>query len=333
MNKIILMKGLSCASKSTTALKLAHKYDAVVLSSDEIREEFGLEWTDKSVFNILDKRVIENIEKGINVIIDATNLSIRKHRKFKDMAKRLNAKLICNYVITHPYIWEQYADMRCKSKWTDLSIDDVLKIRQNQAIALIFPTLYFFDEIEYIVTDVISDNNSIEQFKKYYDQNKELFIKDTKTFFKPLYENGLLKQVMPEVYNMYNFNQENVYHKLTLENHTFKLCENLSNKNEVMIWAGLLHDTGKPIKGIKRRKPTGDYSYIGHAGISAEIAMCILRRLGFDLTFAEEVSTIINLHMYLPYEGELKKQKIQELGDKLYLNLLDFRSADVSAKE
>lgn len=330
--KLILMKGISCASKSTTVKELKDKYNAVVLSSDTLREEYGLSNTDNAVFKIIDDKALENLSKGISVIIDATNLSMKKHRRYKALANKTKADLICHYVITHPEIWELHAKNRIETKWTNLTMDDMFDIRKKMFQGLSFPMKSEFDEIYFHIKDISVEDNLINEFKTYYNNNLDLFLNNTKAFLQPLYDNGLLEKVLPEVYNMYGYDQQNIHHKLTLENHTFKVCDSLKNKTEENIWSALLHDVGKLTKGIKSIKSTGDYSYIGHAGASSEMSMCILNRLKFELDFSAKVSTIINKHMYLPYEGTLKKSKIDIIGEDLYKTLKEFRIADINAK-
>lgn len=329
--KLILMKGISCSSKSTVVNELKLKYNAAVLSSDDIREELGINYKSNDVFKIIDDRATNLLLSGSSVIIDATNLTMKKHRKYKELARKCNVPLYCHYTITHSYIWETYAHNRIRTKWTHLSLNDMYDIRQNMFLALSFPMKPEFDKIIYHITDITIDKKFINEFKDYYNNNLDLFLNNTKKFMAPLYANGLLEKVIPEIYDMYGFDQKNTYHELTLENHTFKVCDELIHKTEENIWAGLLHDVGKLTTGIKREKDNGNYSYVGHAGASSELAMCILNRLGFDLDFCENVSIIVNKHMYLPHQGRLKDSKVKELGPDLLDKLREFRVADHNA--
>lgn len=330
-NKLILMKGISCSSKSTIAIELKEKYNATILSSDDIREELGIDYKTNDVFKIIEDRASVLLLNGSSVIIDATNLTMKKHRRYKELARKCNVPLYCHYVITHSDIWETYAKNRIETKWTHLNMNDMYDIRQNMYLALSSPMKSEFDKIIYHITDIEIEEAFIKEFKDYYNNNLDLFLNNTKEFMAPLYENGLLKKVIPEIYNMYGFDQMNTYHELTLENHTFKVCDELETKTEENIWSGLLHDVGKLTNGIRRKKETGYYSYVGHAGASSELAMCILHRLGFELKFCENVSIIVNKHMYLPYQGTLKSSKVKELGDTLFKTLKEFRAADKNA--
>lgn len=330
-SKLILMKGISCSSKSTVANELKAKYNATILSSDDIRDELGIDYKTNDVFKIIDDRASTLLSNGSSVIIDATNLTMKKHRRYKELAKKCKVPLYCHYIITHSDIWENYAKKRIETKWTHLNMNDMYDIRQNMYLALSSPMKSEFDKIIYHITDIKIEEDFIKEFKDYYNNNLDLFLNNTKEFMVPLYENGLLEKVIPEIYNMYGFDQMSTYHELTLENHTFKVCDELVTKTEENIWAALLHDVGKLTNGIRRKKTTGYYSYVGHAGASSELAMCILNRLGFDIDFCESVSTIVNKHMYLPHQGRLKDSKVKELGPDLFNKLREFRVADHNA--
>ena len=85
----IMMVGLSGSGKSTTAEKLAEKFDAIIFSSDKIRVElFGDDKNvydkqhHKLVFEELHKRAIEALKQGKNVIYDATNLNSKNRVDF-----------------------------------------------------------------------------------------------------------------------------------------------------------------------------------------------------------------------------------------------------------
>lgn len=64
MNKLYMMIGLPASGKSTIAKELSESEDAVIVSSDEIRKEFG-DINDQSqntkVFEEVEKRLKQNI--------------------------------------------------------------------------------------------------------------------------------------------------------------------------------------------------------------------------------------------------------------------------------
>lgn len=82
MSRIYVTVGLPGSGKSTWAENMKEVLDLTLHSSDNIRSEFG-DINDQSnnelVFNILYKRIKEDLKNGHNVVFDATNLS-RKRR-------------------------------------------------------------------------------------------------------------------------------------------------------------------------------------------------------------------------------------------------------------
>jgi len=104
MNKFIMLCGLPASGKTTFAQELKYtngEDKTVILSSDTIREElFGERRQDKNgeVFDEMNRRTFENLEKGKNVIYDATNTN-RKRRVA--LLKMLQAKFGygCLYIV------------------------------------------------------------------------------------------------------------------------------------------------------------------------------------------------------------------------------------------
>ena len=97
--KIFVLCGLPGSSKSTWAKNNKDKLNAVVHSSDSIREQLG-DINDQSqnelVFKILHKRIKEDLLNGKNVILDATNLK-RKNRRYvlNNILKDVPCEKIC----------------------------------------------------------------------------------------------------------------------------------------------------------------------------------------------------------------------------------------------
>lgn len=104
--KMILMCGLSGSGKSTISKELALKYNAVILSTDAIREEIhgNPECQDnpEKIFGILGHRIRKNLKNDRNIIVDATNLTVRNRRSIIHYASNCEKTLIC-YVVNKPY--------------------------------------------------------------------------------------------------------------------------------------------------------------------------------------------------------------------------------------
>lgn len=84
---LILMVGVCGSGKTTKAKDLAVKYNATIISSDSIRVELydiNDQEHNNEVFDLLHKRVRELLKNNINVIVDATNITMKSRRKFMD---------------------------------------------------------------------------------------------------------------------------------------------------------------------------------------------------------------------------------------------------------
>ena len=99
-----IMIGLSASGKSTKARELASEHNSIIVSSDAIRGEFG-EVIDQSnnneVFKLFHQRIKDNLSKGINVIADATNISMKSRRQIFETVKNIDCEII-GYVLTKP---------------------------------------------------------------------------------------------------------------------------------------------------------------------------------------------------------------------------------------
>lgn len=331
---LITMMGISCASKSTKAQLLKEKYNAVLLSSDTLREKLNLYYKDESVFVYMSDLAKKSISENKSVIIDSTNLTAKTHARCKYLInKDIDCNFICYYTVTHPYKWIYNAKARIEDRWKNYeTMNSMFYIRNKHFDSLKFPLPNIFDDIILDVTDIELKQKHIRKFKKYYNSNIDLFLKNPRKFFDNIYRDGLLKKVIPELYLCYNFNQKNHHHSLTLENHIFTVAENLKEVTIENIWIAILHDIGKALYKLRKEKYNGEYSYHGHAGASTEMAICILKRLGFKDDFIKRVALIISYHMYIPYEEKLDRKKKKYIGKELYNKLLDFRDADLKAK-
>lgn len=97
MNKLYTMIGIPGSGKSTIANQIPN---AVIISSDAIRKElYGAEeiqGNGKQVFDLVYKRISEELTKGHDVVFDATNLT----PKARKAVFRFTAEHIAVFVCT-----------------------------------------------------------------------------------------------------------------------------------------------------------------------------------------------------------------------------------------
>ena len=321
---IYLLKGVTGAGKSTYAKELSIDTGAIIVSTDEIRAEFNMICNSPEAISKQKIIVEDYLKEGKSVIVDGTNLKKRADNYYLQLGAKYKAKVNLIYFATHPYRWEKNIEKRGNDRI------EFLKIRNNMYSALTFTGIEKFDDVTIIINDTMEP---IDDFQSFYLNNKKIFLENPRKFISLLLNN--YEGIFPEFEACIGYDQENINHNQTLDEHILSLAEYLSYKNEseVMIWSAILHDLGKLTDGIKQIDETGNASYQGHAGASTDIGACVLSRFGFDFEFILKVLPIINRHMYIPYEGKLSKNKINALGKDIYDKLVLFREADKCSKK
>jgi predicted kinase len=94
-----LLVGVQGAGKSTWARANAERLGAVVLASDEVRNELEAQGIDAAregdrVFAIVEQRLGQRLEEGKNVIVDATHARRRWREREIAVARAHGAKVI-----------------------------------------------------------------------------------------------------------------------------------------------------------------------------------------------------------------------------------------------
>lgn len=110
MSKPILyiMCGLSGSGKSSVAAEIQkNNENTVIVSSDALREELFGDYEDqkhnKEVFNEFHRRIRANLLNNMNVVADATNLTMKSRRAILNNISDLDVYKIC-YIIAKPEV-------------------------------------------------------------------------------------------------------------------------------------------------------------------------------------------------------------------------------------
>ena len=297
-----MMVGLPGSGKSLRAKNLAVKENAIIHSSDTLRQElFGDENTqdnNEELFKELHRRIKQDLKGEQNVIYDATNISYKRRKAFLEELKKINCEKIC-YLVATPY--EKCLDQN--------------KSRKRQIPEYVIKKMYlsFYIPQYYEGWDKI---NIIWNDEEYNFDIHELFNG----------ANGLNK-----------ISQDNPNHTLTIGEHCLKcagICEELVDDFELNM-AALYHDIGKRFtKQFKNSKgeDTDIAHYYQHHLVSAYDSMFYLRWLD-DYTVLNVVK-YIQWHMqpFFIKTDKAKNKLINLIGQTAYEKLLILHKADKLAK-
>lgn len=297
-----MIVGLPASGKSKIADELSVKENAIIHSSDSLREElFGdVNECNKNneLFQELHKRIKQDLKDSKNVIYDATNISWKRRKAFLEELKKINCQKIC-YLIATPY---DICLQQNKNRERQVPEHVIRKMYLNFYI----PQLYEgWDEIH--IT---------------WNENKYYF--DTHLLFNG--ENGL------------NFiNQDNPHHTLTIGKHCLKcmqLCQQQLDDFELNM-AALYHDIGKRFtKQFKNAKgeDTEIAHYFNHHLVSAYDTLFYLMDLNEETLL--NITNYIQWHMqpFFIKTEKAKRKFINLVGQEFYDKLLILHEADKMAK-
>lgn len=301
MNELIMLVGLPGCGKSTIAKHYQEK-GYKIFSSDAIRKEIygdeSVQDDPQKIFQILHKRIKENLKNGESCIYDATNIRSKNRIAFLREIQKIECHKKCLVV------WAPIEICKKRNAERERNVPDYVIERMWRQ----FETPYYFegwDEIEVFYS--LSHEESIKVFDNFYD-NKE------KTFY---------------------FNQDNSHHKLTLGEHMSNAADFVDSYGSVITKAALFHDYGKLFTKTffdKRGNASKDAHYYDHQNVGAyEIFSAYL---GMDKKEIIEISALICYHMH-PYfwaNNPKMEEKYRQLwGEDFYNKILLIHEADVAA--
>jgi len=299
------MIGIVASGKSFYAQELAQKENAVIHSSDQLRIElFGdVNFQDKNgeLFVELHRRIKSDLNKGKNVLYDATNLNYKKRKAFLEELKKIDCVKEC-YLVATPYEKCLEQNRQRERKVPEFVLDRMYK-------SIFIPQFY----------EGWSDIHIIWNTKGYNFDTNELFNG----------ENGLNK-----------IDQHNPFHTLTIGKHClkcFQICEELLDDFELNM-AAMYHDIGKRYtKAFKNSKgeDTDTAHYYNHNNVSAYDSLFIFNKQDFDIETILLITNYIQWHMQPFFNKDSEKAKnkfINLVGQEFYDKLLILHEADVLAK-
>ena len=140
----------------------------------------------------------------------------------------------------------------------------------------------------------------------------------------------VLGAVIPELVPTFDFDQRSPHHAYDLFTHIAHVTAGVPG-DLALRWAALLHDVGKVPTFTTDENGRGHF--YGHAGVSAEMANDILRRLKAPNKLREQVVTLIDKHMTrLEPQKKSLRRILGRLGEETVLGLLALQEADMGSK-
>lgn len=303
--ELIVMCGLQCSGKSTQAQDIANACQAIILSSDKIREERKNANND-TVFRLLYERMNDLFGKGINVIVDATNTTIKARKQIFQNLK-VDCRKVC-YIMNTPYLeCLERLKKRNKTDYPHKFDADVIK------------RYYYSFEIPF-----------------YEEGWDEIYIENEPSDLESINYCSEQLSISEE------FDQQNKHHTQNLGDHMenvgYCLSQKTSNLN--LSQAGYYHDIGKLFTQTFRDGDPNAH-YYNHANVGTYELLCYAgcydyKRSGeFIATTYNSKDTLewlfyINYHMHLfnvqTEKAEKKWRKI--FGDEKFDNLRLFNECD-----
>ena len=231
----MMMCGLPAGGKTTYAKKLAEETGALLLSSDDIREEFNYDPSSKEdhkkVFSIMESETLKALKNNLSVIYDATNIHRKNRMNFLDKLQCLGVFMVCT-IMAKPY---------------DLCLIDNYKRKRivpGEVIERMYKqwqTPYYFEGWDKM--DLVYPYG----YDPYIDVNTEF-----------------------EKYMSYD--QNNPHHTLTLGKHMEETASQISKINlPDLIDAALIHDIGKIY--TRTTDKNGCSHYYNHENVGAYEAL------------------------------------------------------------
>lgn len=320
MNKpsFIMMVGLPGSGKSTYAKTLTLDGKPYIIhSSDKLREELygdaAIQGDNNKLFAELHKRIKEDLQRGENVVYDATNIKKKNRIAFLRELKDIPCYKDCIVMATEYKACEYNNEHRERKVPLEVIRRMFLNYQPPHESE-------GFREIIYVFTYLTSDNRLVET-----PPNDDYTLSK---FFK--------------IAN--NFNQENSHHTFSLGKHCAETGKYIQNKRTNDFWllmAALLHDVGKldtKTKFNSRGVEDGEYHYYNHNCAGSYSSMFYFNNIETVWNKPCPMSDVTNyiyyhMHPYLAWkQSERAKERDRKLlGDKMFNDIMLLHEADLAA--
>lgn len=158
----------------------------------------------------------------------------------------------------------------------------------------------------------------------------KLLISSHPDYLRICYETGITKVVLPEFDLCMETEQRNPHHCYSVGEHILQSMLHVEG-NKVLRIAMLMHDIGKP--ETKTTDEAGIDHFHGHAAVSENITVAVLRRLKFD---NDTLHMVARLVLYHDCEAEPTprsvRRAVNKIGEDVFPLLFEVKKADMLAQ-
>lgn len=185
-------------------------------------------------------------------------------------------------------------------------------------------------------SQAISDNawrvDTLSGERVFDEMTKILRLHRPRVWMPFMASSGLMKRILPEVNLLQICEQGKPWHcEGNAFEHTIRVLEALpSNASDELLWAALLHDTGKPATSAPSKSHEGSFSFHGHEAVSAELTINALRdrfKTSSDFTFT--TSELVRNHMKMHILQDMKMHTARRLlAEPFFEDLMKLSIAD-----
>lgn len=307
--RLTLLCGLSASGKSqyTSIVANNRNSECIILSTDTLRanicESVEDQSKNKEVFQTFHSLIAKYLKNGIDVVAEATNITMKSRRSILNVIKGIDCEKVC-VVIVKPI-----GECKLDDSLREHPVSEYVIDKQARKFQIPFRE-EGWDKIEFI--DHIED--------------KQGCVAEIESTW------------VPEIYN--DFDQKNPYHMESLGKHmtdAYDFSKKIHNDYSVLV-ATKYHDMGKLY--TQTFDEDGVAHYYGHENIGAYMMLVYEVANQHSLFVNHNIGDIafyINYHM-LPFQWKPNNTKTEtkwakRFGSKKYHNLWDMHIADLVASK
>ncbi|MDF2505875.1 CCA tRNA nucleotidyltransferase [Clostridium sp.] len=217
--------------------------------------------------------------------------------------------------------------IRCVGDSNDRFNEDALRMLR----ACRFSAQLGFEIEEKTFLAIICNDELIKNVSKERVQSElnKILLSDHPDYISQLYIYEILDDILPEYADCFECTQINPYHVYNVGTHIKESIKQIETKLSLRL-AMLFHDIAKP--QCKITDEQGIDHFYGHAEESSKIAEIILRRLKYDNTTIDKVTTLIKYHDIEITSNKQIRKLLNKIGEENLRDLLKVKEADIKAQ-